>query len=356
MNRLGNESMMTSANNYVGPSTVDALRATPFPKDTVIFPKIGAAVKTNKKRILSVSALVDNNVMGVTLDQRDKCLPAFVFYYFLTVDLEGLSNPGPLPSITAQRVKQLIIPLPPLAEQRAIAHVLHTVQEAKEKTEAVIAAAKELKKFLMQHLFTYGPVPIDQRDQVKLKETEIGPVPEDWEVDRFDRFAVLQRGFDITKKEQRPGTVPVVSSSGMKSFHDEARVKGPGVVIGRKGSLGTVHYVEVDYWPHDTTLWVKDFKGNYPRFFYYFLPTLCLKSLDSGSANPTLNRNFVHVLHIALPVVEDQKRIASILGVVDETIAKEEGKVGALDQIFKTLLHDLMTAKIRVHDLAEVAG
>src|SRR5438552_3827260 len=99
-----------------------------------------------------------------------------------------------------------------------------------------------------------------------LKQTEIGPMPESWTVGRLDSFCVLQRGFDITKDEQIDGHVPVVSSGGIKSYHNVAKVQGPGVVVGRKGTLGSVHYVDGAYWPHDTTLWVKDFRRNDPRF------------------------------------------------------------------------------------------
>ncbi|MBK9615813.1 MAG: restriction endonuclease subunit S [Uliginosibacterium sp.] len=101
----------------------------------------------------------------------------------------------------------------------------------------------------------------------------------------------LQRGFDITKDQQNDGEVPVVSSGGVKSFHDTAMAKAPGVVIGRKGTLGKSFYLESDFWPHDTTLWVKDFKGNERRFVYYLLSGLNLKKLDTGTANPALNRN-----------------------------------------------------------------
>lgn len=134
--------------------------------------------------------------------------------------------------------------------------------------------------------------------------------------------ATLQRGYDITKAEQRAGTVPVISSGGISSFHDTAPVKGPGVVLGRKGVVGSVFFVSSDYWPHDTTLWVKDFHGNDPRFVYYFFkhfaPTL--GAMDVGSANPTLNRNHVHPIQIMWPPLSKQRAISHILGTLDDKI------------------------------------
>ncbi|WP_370657416.1 restriction endonuclease subunit S [Deinococcus sp. KNUC1210] len=111
----------------------------------------------------------------------------------------------------------------------------------------------------------------------------------------------FQRGFDITKKQQTDGTYPIVSSSGISSFHGEYKFVGPGVVIGRKGTLGTVHYLSQPYWPHDTTLWIKDFKGNDPKFLFYMLQTLQLEQYDVGASNPTLNRNHLHLLDARRP-------------------------------------------------------
>jgi type I restriction enzyme, S subunit len=79
-----------------------------------------------------------------------------------------------------------------------------------------------------------------------------------WKKGVLQDLVFFQRGFDITKAEQQPGEYPVISSSGITSYHSEAMVSGPGVIIGRKGTLGSVHYSEGDYWPHDTTLWSKD--------------------------------------------------------------------------------------------------
>jgi hypothetical protein len=78
-------------------------------------------------------------------------------------------------------------------------------------------------------------------------------------------------------------------------YEDVTKVKRPGVVIGRKGTLGTVHYINSDFWAHDTTLWVKDFKGNHPRFIYYLLKVMHLENYDVGASNPTLNRNHIQL-------------------------------------------------------------
>ena len=147
----------------------------------------------------------------------------------------------------------------------------------------------------------------------------------------------LQRGFDITKKQQAEGIFPVVSSSGVTSYHNEFMVKGPGVVIGRKGTLGSAFYIEGDYWPHDTTLWVKDFKGSDPKFIYYFLKTLRLERLDSGSSNPTLNRNFVHALDANKPEPSAQQKIAAVLSAVDAKIDCNNRINAELEAMAKTL-------------------
>lgn len=238
-----------------------------------------------------------------------------------------------------------LIPLPPLPEQRKIAAVLGVVQRAIEQQERLLQLTAELKKALLHQLFTQG-----LRGEPQ-KQTEIGLVPESWEVSRLDDFCILQRGFDITKKDQVAGHVPVVSSGGISSYHNVAKVKGPGVVVGRKGTLGKVHYLDMDYWPHDTTLWVKDFKGHDPLFTSYFLKTLKFERYNSGASNPTLNRNTIHAELVAYPQKEEQVEIGYILKIVEDKVRTHDRRRAILADLFHTLLHQLMTAQIRVHDL-----
>jgi type I restriction enzyme S subunit len=150
---------------------------------------------------------------------------------------------------------------------------------------------------------------------------------------KLSTLITLQRGFDITKKEQSEGDIPVISSGGIGSYHNKHKVEGPGVVVGRKGTLGTVFYTKENYWPHDTSLWVKDFKGNNPKFIYYLLKILHFEKFDAGAANPTLNRNHVHSLKIQVPLKQYRYKIASILSAYDDLIENNNQRIKLLEAI-----------------------
>lgn len=158
-----------------------------------------------------------------------------------------------------------------------------------------------------------------------------------WRKCLLGEIITLQRGFDITQKDQKVGKYPVVSSSGIKSWHNEWKVKGPGIVIGRKGTLGTVFYLPDQFWPHDTTLWIKHFHGNFPRFIYYFLTGFEFARYDVGSSNPTLNRNHVHLVPAYLPPLSEQKAIAAVLSSLDDKIDLLHRQNKTLESMAETL-------------------
>jgi type I restriction enzyme S subunit len=130
----------------------------------------------------------------------------------------------------------------------------------------------------------------------------------------------LKRGYDLPSRERRDGPFAIVSSSGVSGRHAEAKAKAPGVVIGRYGTLGEVHYITEDYWPLNTALYVRDFKGNDPRFFSYFLRSLDFTAYSDKAAVPGLNRNDLHTAQVLVPPVAEQRAIAHILGTLDDKI------------------------------------
>ena len=123
------------------------------------------------------------------------------------------------------------------------------------------------------------------------KQTEVGVIPEDWEVKRLGDIATLQRGYDLPYRFRKPGPFPIVTSSGIEDAHDEARVKGPGVVTGRYGTIGKVFWVQGDFWPLNTTLYVRNFHGNDRLFISYLLCTIDFHTHSGKSGVPGVNRN-----------------------------------------------------------------
>ncbi|MGI6379256.1 MAG: restriction endonuclease subunit S [Anaerolineae bacterium] len=164
----GNETEMKAANNYVSETTRHALRARVFPPRSTIFPKVGGAVYTDKKRMLSKPSIVDNNVMAVSVHDSARCVPEFLYCWFLSVRLRSFSNPGPLPSITVATVESSWLPLPPLPEQRQIAAILDTVDRRIAAEEDRADALEALYRSLLHHLMT-GRVRVDP--QQILEET-----------------------------------------------------------------------------------------------------------------------------------------------------------------------------------------
>jgi type I restriction enzyme S subunit len=150
----------------------------------------------------------------------------------------------------------------------------------------------------------------------------------------------LKRGYDLPHNARSPGPFPVVSSSGITDHHSEAKVKGPGVVTGRYGTLGQVFFVESDYWPLNTSLYVQDFKGNDQRFVSYFLRTLNFGSQNAAGAVPGVNRNHLHAIEVRVPPFPIQQRIAGILSAYDELIENSQRRIKILESMARALYRE----------------
>lgn len=156
----------------------------------------------------------------------------------------------------------------------------------------------------------------------------------------FKNFVTLQRGFDLPKKNRIAGQFPVVASTSIQDHHVNYKVKPPGVVTGRSGSLGKVLYLNKPFWPLNTTLWVKDFKGNNTKYVYYYLQTLNLERYNSGAGVPTLNRNHLDTLEVAIHDNSTQRKIAAILSAYDDLIENNLRRIKILEEMAQNLYRE----------------
>ena len=160
----------------------------------------------------------------------------------------------------------------------------------------------------------------------------------DWQETQLGNVIELKRGYDLPQRERVVGSIPLVSSSGITDFHSEAKVRGPGVVTGRYGTLGQVFFIEGDFWPLNTTLYVRDFKGNDPRFISYFLRRLDFSAYSDKAAVPGLNRNHLHQALVRFPAdVSEQRAVAHVLGTLDDKIELNRRMNETLEEMARAL-------------------
>lgn len=177
----------------------------------------------------------------------------------------------------------------------------------------------------------------------------------EWRDTRLGDVIQLQRGFDLPSRERIPGSVPIVSSGGVSGVHREARAEGPGVVTGRYGTLGQVFYLSEPFWPLNTTLFVKDFKGNDPLFISYLLRTLDFLAYSDKAAVPGVNRNHLHEARVFVPPVVEQRRIAGILGALDDKIELNRAIGATLEGLARVAYAELQATRSREWTLGSIA-
>ncbi|MCM1314204.1 MAG: restriction endonuclease subunit S [Muribaculaceae bacterium] len=159
-----------------------------------------------------------------------------------------------------------------------------------------------------------------------------------WKECLLGDIVTFQRGYDLPKTKMHGGIYPVVASNGIIGYHDKFTTEEPSITIGRSGSVGKPLLVKGKSWSHNTTLYIKEYKGVDPFFIYYFLKILDLKNYAGGSAVPTLNRNHIHCLPVKIPVdISEQKKIASVLSAYDNLIENNQKQIKLLEEIAQQL-------------------
>ena len=171
-----------------------------------------------------------------------------------------------------------------------------------------------------------------------------GQVPDGWRVVRLKEILKLEYGFSLPERRRRPGGIPVIGSAGVVGSHNISTVEGPGIVVGRKGSIGKVTWIDEDFVPIDTTYFTKlNNKRVDMRWVFYLLLREDLSKLNRATGIPGLNRDDVYALRRPLPPLTEQRAIAGVLDAIDEAIERTEAVIAATERLRDSLLHELLT-------------
>jgi type I restriction enzyme S subunit len=269
---------------------------------------------------------------------RNESIDGDFFYYSFTAkniqkfirDVAGIGTVG---TYTIDSGKKTPIYIPSMGEQVKVGQFFTAVSNLITLHQREYDKTVNIKKAMLEKMF-----PKDGEDKPEIR---FAGFTDAWEQRKVIDIAPLQRGFDLPVSEMQEGNYPVVMSNGIGAFHSKYKAKAPGVVTGRSGTIGNLTFVETDYWPHNTALWVTDFKGNDEKFIFYLYQKLGLKRFGTGSGVPTLNRNDVHDTKASIPSITEQKQIAQLFDSISNLITLHQRELVKLQNIKKALLEKM---------------
>jgi len=229
----------------------------------------------------------------------------YIYYYTLNEEFQSQFKAalhGLIGGVSLKKIKEFTISIPPLSEQQCIVAKLDAafaeIDKSIEALSSNLIGCELLKLRCIRDEFT---APIAEHHL------------------NFSDVCELKRGYDLPKRQRKKGKFPLFSANGITDYINESKIEAPGVVTGRSGTIGEVHYTDKDFWALNTALYVKNFKGNLPKYIFYFLKSFDLKSFSSGAGVPTLNRNVLsdQIVSINIKQVEQKRTIDKLDSIID---------------------------------------
>ena len=298
-------------------------------------------------------ALVQEN-QTVCLGQRtvliqpnvQKVNPQYLVYYLLSpkpqYELLGTANGATVAHINLPAIRNLKIELPEKSVQDKIGTILVTYDDLIENNQRQIKLLEEAAQRLYKEWFVDLRFPGHENTKI------VDGVPEGWSRTNINEILTFHRGYDLTKNEMKAGRYPVVGSTTVIGYHNEFKIKGPGIVTGRSGSLGKYQFIWDNFWPHNTSLYISDYKDHNIFFVYSLLQTVDFASLNNGGAIPTLNRNVLSNIEVIEPTDELQEMFAKIAEPQYQKIKNLEKQNDKLKTARDLLLPKFMSGEVEV--------
>jgi type I restriction enzyme S subunit len=371
---IHNEDFKVIGFNLITDEAVKKYRLKLFSKGTIVFPKSGATVYLEKRALLPFDAYIVNHLCAV-LSKNSNVLQKYLFYFLVWQKLAKKKESG-YPTINLSEVKNILLPLPPFSEQQKIAKVLDTIQQAIETQDRIIKTTKNLKKSLMQKLFTEGI------KGEELKETEIGLIPKSWEIVRLGEVSEIKYGYrtSIPRVSELDG-IPIISmaditSEGQILWNNIRRIRVNSTVVQKhqvdNGEVlfnwrnspeyvgKTAIFKRIYSEPYICASFIIRIKTNEKymnnAFLHYQIMFMKMNGYFAQKSRRAVgqtnfNASVLKKLHLSLPLLPEQQEIANILSTIDRKIEIEQRRKDFLKQLFKTMLHKLMSGEIRLKEV-----
>lgn len=301
------------------------------------------AINWSKDNFWPIDTTYFVKVIGNDIDLR------WLYYKLNSLTLSKLNMATGTPGLNRDLAYSQVIPLPPLPEQKKIAEVLSTVDQAIEKVNEAIKKTQRLKNGLMQELLTKG---IGHKE---FKETEIGRIPKEWELVKLSNVFKLASGKsrpkEISEIHTQKMAVPVYGGNGILGYTNRFMIDNETIVIGRVGEYcGSIHKTQKSSWVTDNALYalaIEKHKVNLD-FLTYYLAFINLNKFKKESGQPLMTQTIVYSISCPLPPLPEQQKIAEILSTVDERLELLRKRKGRLKRTKKGLMNDLLTGRKRV--------
>lgn len=367
MNLPVNNRFIVDATNWISSESLKLMKAKTFPKNSIVFAKVGAALLLNRRRILTRDTCIDNNMMAAKPKADDH---HFLYYLLQDIDLGKIVQSGAVPSVNQGQMNDICTLIPPLPEQQKIAKILTSVDEVIEKTQAQIDKLKDLKTGMMQELLTQG-VGVDGKPHTEFKDSPVGRIPKTWKVAPLGHVAKLTSGGTPSREIEAywGGSIPwvktgeinysVIRSSEEYITEDglsnsSAKLVPAGTILmamyGQGITRGKVAILGIEASLNQACLAIIP-TGVLNRDFLYFYLTKqyeYLRSLVQEGAQKNLSASIVKELSIPLPSIQEQADISSAFKAVQSNIDDKLSKLGKFNLLKKALMQDLLTGKVRV--------
>ena len=302
-----------------------------------------AGENTGDCAILGIRACFPDSIIAVIADE-ERSDTVFLKYAIdqLRPQLRRITKGATQDNLSVAKLNAFKFPTPPLDEQKRIGAFLRAYGDLIENNFRRIALLEKAARLIYEEWFVRMRFPGHEHTRI------VDGAPDGWDNVLFEQALVLQRGFDLTMRQRQDGDIPVYGSTGLNGYHNKAKAAGPGVVTGRSGTLGKVHYVEEDYWPHNTALWVREFKKVTPLFALFLMRGMHLEQYNGGVSVPTLDRKAVHRVPVCVPSLHLLELFDQAISPMFDQMSNLGKQNEKLKQARDLLLPRLMSGEIAV--------